>query len=157
MNAASCGDWPRLPLSPIGRQEGAGAQVEQFAIAAIGIAGRATSAAMPDQPVTEQGPDLAGEDQHQLQFNFLGLLLAGETQALRKARDVGVNDNAVGDVKRVAENDICRLSSHAIQFNQGFHGTRHLAMVVLHECLAAALDMPCLATEETKTPNFLLE
>lgn len=85
MGVASGGEWPRLPLRMIGRQESGGAEIEQFAIGAIGFPGGATAAPMPDQPMTELGPGLAREDQRELEFDLLGLMLAAETQALRKA------------------------------------------------------------------------
>jgi hypothetical protein len=123
----------------------------------IGFAGRAAPAAVPDEPVTEQGPELAWDEGHEIELDFFGLLLPGELEALGEAGDVGIDDDALVEVKGIAEDHVGGFAADPIELHQGFHGGRHLAMVVGEESTTAALDMACFATEETEGADLLLE
>src|SRR5262245_54866504 len=65
------------------------AKRSHFAIRTIRIAGKATSAAMPDQQVAEQGPLLLWHQFHQCHFNLHRIRFRGESQANGESSHVG--------------------------------------------------------------------
>jgi hypothetical protein len=124
---------------------------------AIGFSGGATAPAVPDQPVTEQGPEVAREDGHELALNLFRLTLAGELQALGKAGDMGIDDDAVIELKGVAEHDIGRLAADAVELDESLHGLGDLAMVQVEEGLATPLNVAGFGAEESDAADILFE
>jgi hypothetical protein len=64
-----------------------------LALGAIGAAGDAAAAAVPDEPVTEHGPLVPGHKRHEFLLDFDGVGLASEAQALGEAGHVSVHDH----------------------------------------------------------------
>jgi hypothetical protein len=55
-----------------------GAEVEQLTMGAVRFACRATSTAVPDQPVTEERPFLARDEGDEIDLNFFGVSVSRE-------------------------------------------------------------------------------
>ena len=68
---------------------------------------------MPDQPMTEQGPILAWDLFHQVSFNFIRVLLTGETETLSQTPDVRIDYNAGVNIERIAQNYIRSFPAHS--------------------------------------------
>jgi hypothetical protein len=112
---------------------------------------------MPDEPMAEQGPEVAVQKLHEILFDACGIVMAGQVQTLSEARDMGIDDDAVLDMKGVAENDIGGLASNAVQVEQGIHGGWHLAIMALDQFAAGGLDMAGFGAEKPETANILFE
>src|SRR5215204_2389238 len=94
---------------------------------------------MPNEEVTEKSPLFARNHFHKDGLDLDRIVRAHETKALGEARHVGIDDNALVDVKGVTEDNVRRFSSHPCQCGQLLHRLRHIAAVMLDECPATAL------------------
>ena len=74
--------------------------------------------------------------------------LAGETQPAGETADMGVDDDALGEVEGVAEDDIGGLPAHAGELVEMFHGPRNLAAVIFDQGGGAPADGFRLGAEE---------
>jgi len=120
-----------------------------FTIWAVRVAGETTAAAMPNEPMAEEGPLLARDQEHEVLLDFDGVGVFGEAKALRQSRDVSIDNDAVIEVEGIAEDDIGGFASDAAEAGEFFHGLRHFAVVALDERLAAGLDAFGFVAEET--------
>ena len=68
---------------------------------------------MPDEEMGKEGPIHPGHDFDQGLLDFDGIVLAGETQPAGETADMGVDDNAFGEVEGVAEDDVGGFSPHS--------------------------------------------
>ena len=120
-----------------------------FALGAVGLAGGAAAAAVPDEEMGKEGPVLLGDDFDECLLDFDGIVLAGETQPAGEAADMGVDDDALGEVEGIAEDDVGGLSAHAGELVEMFHGPRNFAAVVFDQGGGAAADGFGLGAEES--------
>ena len=104
---------------------------------------------MPDEEMGKKGPVLLGDDFNECLLDFDGIVLAGETQPAGETADMGVDDDAFGEVESVTENHISGLSAHAGELVEMFHGPRNLAAVILDQGGGAAADRFGLGAEES--------
>jgi len=72
-----------------------------------------TTAAVPNQPMTENGPLALRNELHQLELNFIRIFLTGKTQALSQTPDVRIDDNAGVNIERIPENYIRSFPAHS--------------------------------------------
>jgi hypothetical protein len=119
-----------------------------LAIWAIRDAGETTAAAMPDEPMAEEGPLLAREQRHEVLLDFDGVGVFGEAEALGQSRDVRIDNDAMIEFEGVAENDVGGFASDAAKAGEFFHRLRHFAAVTLDQGLAAGLDAFGFVAEE---------
>ena len=103
---------------------------------------------MPDEEMGEEGPVLLGDDFHECLFDFDGIVLPGQSHPAGKTTDVGIDDDAFGEVEGVAEDDIGGLSAHSGQLVQVLHGLRHLSAVIPDQSRGATADGFGLGAEE---------
>src|ERR1041385_2800001 len=107
----------------------------------IRLAREAASSPMPDQQMAEERPFRLRHQLHQIEFDFLGGCGAAQIKTLRKARDVCVDDHSNVDVENVAQHNVRRLSSNALERVKFIHGTRYFTTMVFDELLAARSDV----------------
>ena len=98
--------------------------------------------------MAESNPLLAGNNRHEILFDFYRVFLAGETEAEAEPRHMGIDHNARGNFKSGAQQDVGRFSSDARQFDQLFEGLRRQAFVVFDQQSAAILDALRLVAKE---------
>src|SRR5581483_8493714 len=92
-------------------------------------------ASMPEQLVREDGPLLAREDRHQVQFNLLRIFLLRKLQATRQALNVRVHHNSIIPLEPRAEHDVGGLARDPRQSEQVLHVVRDLASEVADDLL----------------------
>jgi hypothetical protein len=63
--------------------------------------------------VREHDPILSGHDFHQVALDLFRLIVPGDPEPLRQARNVCVDNNPRGYSERVSENDIGGLARYA--------------------------------------------
>ena len=124
---------------------------------ALGFTRKADAAAVPDQLVREDDPFVLRDHEGQVLFDFLWVFVAGEVQAIRKALDVGVNDDATGDAVGGSEDDIGGFARNAGELQDFFHRTRDFIAVDLNDCFAGAHDGFGFVAEEAGGANFLFQ
>ena len=100
---------------------------------AIGLAGHAAAAAVPDEEVAPEGPGVLGDNLYKIPFDFDGVFLFGEAEALAEAGDVGVDDDAGLDAVGVAQDDVGGFASDTGKIGQRFEIFRDLAAVLLRD------------------------
>ena len=120
-----------------------------FALGAVGLAGGAAAAAVPDEEMGKEGPVLLGDDFHECLLHFDGIVLAGETQPAGETTDMGVHHDAFGKVEGIAEDDVGGFPAHAGELVEMFHGPRNLAAVIFDQGGGAAADGFGLGAEES--------
>lgn len=140
-----------------GEEASGRAELKQFATWAIGLTGGATAAAVPDEPVTEEGPVFAGHLGEEVLFDLFGLGAGGQAETEREARHVGVNDDTFVEVEGIAEDDVGGFASDAVELDEVLHGVGDLAVVTFDEFLAGALDVFGLMTKEAESADVLFE
>lgn len=124
---------------------------------AVGFAGGAAAATVPDQEMGKDGPILPGHDFDQGLLHFYGVVLTGQSHAAGKATDMGVHDDAFGQIESVTENHIRGLSAHPGQFVQVLHGPRNLTAVVFHQSSGTTTDGLGFGAEEAGRADQALE
>ena len=80
---------------------------------AVGFSGGAAAATVPDEEMGKEGPILPGHDFDQGLLHFDGVVLTGQAHPAGKATDMGVDDDAFGEVEGVAEDDVGGFPAHA--------------------------------------------
>lgn len=100
---------------------------------AIGLAGHAAAAAVPDEEVAPEGPGVLGDDFDEVFFDFDRVFLFGQAEALAQAGDVGVDDDAGLDAVGVAEDDIGGFASDAGEIGEGFEIFGDFAVMLLRD------------------------
>src|ERR1035438_2444248 len=73
------------------------ADIFQCTVDALGLAGDAELASVPDDLVGKQNPFLARDDAHQVLLDLLGISVCREFEAARNAVNMGVDDHAFRD------------------------------------------------------------
>src|SRR6266404_3598970 len=91
------------------------AEVENFAVRAIGLAGITAATAMPDEPVTPVCPMLARHQLHQVELDLHRVLVFCQAEPLRETDHVRVQHDAFVFMEGVAEHYIRRLTPNARQ------------------------------------------
>ena len=129
----------------------------RVALDALGAAGLADLASVPDQLVREKDPAILRDDAHEVLLDFLGIGVAGEVEAGGEALDVGVHDHAGSDAERRAQHDVGGLARHAGQREQFLHRARDFLAEIVDQLLAGALDGLGLVAEETGRADFGFE
>ena len=112
---------------------------------------------MPDQEMGKEGPILAGNDFDQGLLHFYGVVLTGQSHAAGKATDMGVHDDAFGQIESVTENHIRGLSTHSGQLVKLFHRLGHLTAVVLDQSSGTTANRLGLGAEEAGRADQALE
>jgi hypothetical protein len=115
-------------------------QRENDAMLAIGFAGIAPAAAVPDEPMAEHGPEFSGHKQLQVHFNLLRFHFVRESEPLRQPHHVRIYDNPFVNTVGIPKDDIGRLAPNTWQLDQFLHRARDLAAVLLNELPATVLD-----------------
>ena len=100
---------------------------------------------------------MAREERHQGRLDLHWIVLRDEAEAVAQPQHVGVDDDSFVDGKRVAEDDVRRLSADAGQLDECLHVARHVAAVASDERVGHRDEVRCLAAEEASTPNHLLD
>ena len=111
---------------------------------------------MPDQQVREAPPVLARNEPHQVAFDLDRILLARESEPLREAAHVRVDD----DPLRVAElrrDDVRGLARGPGQPHQLVDAARHATVELLNQHPHRAAQRPCLLAEETRREDVAFE
>jgi hypothetical protein len=85
----------------------------QAAMGAIWFLGITTAAAVPNQPMTEKRPIALWNERHQIELNFIRVLLTGETETLSQTPDVRIDYNAGVNIERIAQNYIRSFPTHS--------------------------------------------
>lgn len=134
---------------PLGSDPAFRAKIGNFALGAVGFAGGAAAAAVPDQEMGKEGPVRLGYDFHQRLFHLHGVMLAGQSHPAAQTAHVGVHDDALGQVEGVAQNHVGGFSAHAREFVEMFHGTRHFTIVVFNQGSGTATDRFGLGAEKS--------
>ena len=124
-----------------------------FALGAVGLAGGAAAAAVPDEEMGEEGPVLFGDDFDQGLLDFDGIVLAGETQPAGETADMGVDHDALGKVEGIAEDYVGGFPAHAGKLVEMFHGLRDLSAVILDQAGGTTADGFGLGAEEAGRAN----
>ena len=91
---------------------------------------------------------LSGDEAHQVQFDFFGGTVFGESQTAGKPLHMRVNDNAFGRAECVPEDDVGRFASDAWQFGERLEGAGHLAGVEFQKSHCALFEVACLRPEK---------
>ena len=76
---------------------------------------------------------------------------------MRKPRHVRVNNNTNIDAERIAQNDIRRFASDAVQLRQFLHRLRNFSTVALNEFAAAISNVLRLVPEKARGFDGLLK
>ena len=71
---------------------GSVANIFERAVDALGFAGDAEAASMPDDLVSEENPLFARDDAHQILLDLLRIVVGGEFEASRDAVYMGIDD-----------------------------------------------------------------
>src|SRR5260221_12784413 len=87
----------------------------------------ATTAAVPNQPMTKIRPIVPRNELHKLTLNLLRILLTSQTESLGQASDVRIDYNSGVDVKSNTQNDVRRFSSHSGEGGAFLHRGRYFA------------------------------
>lgn len=107
------------------------------------------------------GPAVLGEDLHQILLDFDGILAVarapGQIEAMGKATDVGVDDEAFILSKPRTEDHVCRLSSNTRQLQQGRHVVGNFTIELLLDERRRAFDVLCLVAKEAGRLNVLFD
>ena len=82
---------------------------------AVWFAGVAGAAAVKDHPVREHYPVFFRDELFEVAFDLFGVSVCGQPEALRKPRDVRIDDDAAGNAERISHNDVRRLSGNAAE------------------------------------------
>jgi len=88
------------------------------------------------------------DDLHQVLFDFGGVSVCGEVEALGEAGDVGVDDDADVLVEGISEDDVGGFSTDAAEGGELLHGVRNLAVVFLDDVGGGAADGGGFGAEE---------
>jgi hypothetical protein len=133
----------------VGDEFGAGgAEFQEGALFAAGFAGEADLAAVENEEMGEEGPVVLGDDFHQVLFDFDGIGVCGEVEALGEASDVGIDDDADILVEGVSQDDIGGFSTDAAEGGEFLHGLGDLAVVFLDDVGGGGADGGGFAAEE---------
>lgn len=147
-----------MRLLPSGSGEvGGGAEGGDLAGVAVGFAGGAAAASVPDEPVAGHGPVGGGEQLHQVLLDLLRSGGGGECEAFAEAGDVGVDDEADVDAVAVSEDDVGGLAADAVEGGEFIHGPGYVAAVLGDEGAAAGLDVLRLVPIEADAPDVGFE
>jgi len=136
---------------------GGGAEGGDLAGVAVGFAGGAAAAAVPDEPVAGHGPVGGGEELHEVLLDLLRCGGGGEAEAFAEAGNVGVDDEANIDAVAISKDDVGGLAADAVQGGEFVHGPRHVASVLVDEGAAAGLDVLRLVPIEADAADVGLE
>ena len=133
------------------------AKLLDLAMRAVRISRRAAPPAMPDQPVAEKRLLRLRQALLQRDSNLLRRLFARQIEPPRQAGDVRIDPHAMMDAERVSQNDLRRLTPHAIRLDELIPRARHVAAVVLDEFAVARLDVFRLVAENSDAPDVVGE
>src|SRR5271170_7369550 len=133
------------------------AEFFHLAIFTIRFPCKTSSSPMPDEPVAEIQPVFLRQQFHQRYLYFFRRLFRDKAKPMRQPYHVRIHDDADNYVKRISQNNICRLSPDAVELEQFLHRARHFAAVTLDEFAAAILDVLRLAAEKSGGLDELLQ
>src|SRR5688572_28570325 len=105
----------------------------------------------------ELRPLLARNDLHQVLLDLDRIRLAGETEAERHARDMGVDDDALAPAERVAKDHVRRFAADARELRQLLHRARDIAAMLVDEGARHADEALRLLAEEAGALNAILQ
>lgn len=114
------------------------AEVFEGTVDALGLAGNAEPASVPDNLVGEENPLFAWDDSHQVSFDFLRVSLRGEFEAARDAVYVGVDDYSFGDLEPRPQDNVRSLAGDAGQGEEVLHVERNLPAEIGDNLLGGA-------------------
>lgn len=98
--------------------------------------------------MTVHGPFGLGDDVHEIAFDFFGVGVSGEAEALIDAGHVSI-DGEAGHFEAIAEDDVGCFSSDAGELSEFFHGAGHLAAVVAGYGRCHAFEAFCLVAKKS--------
>src|SRR5712692_4595743 len=133
------------------------ADLFQLAHHAFGLARLADSPPVPDQLMRKLDPPVFRDHLHQVQLNFLGVLVARQIQPVRQTLHVRIDHDSTGDSKRCPEHHVRRLPCHSLKRQQFLHRARHLPAEFLNDCFARAHDRFRLVPEKSCRSDLLLQ
>ena len=110
-----------------------------------------------DQAVGEVDPIFLRHRFHQFFFDLHGIRFVGQAQPASQAADVGVDDDAAGDSKRGAQDDVRCFASHPRQCDQFVEFLRDFAVVLVDQGLGGGVNVLRFVAEETGRLDDLLE
>lgn len=114
------------------------AEVFEGAVDALGLAGDAEPASVPDDLVGKENPLFAWDDSHQVLFDFLRIILRGEFEAARDAVYVSVDDYSFGDLEPRTQDNVRSLAGDAGQGEEILHVAGNLAAEIGDNLLGGA-------------------
>ena len=127
------------------------------AVDALGFAGDAELASVPDDLVGKENPFLARDDAHQVLLDLLRVIVRGEFETARDAVNMGVDDYAFGFLEPRAQHDVGGFAGDAGEGEQLFHVVRDLAAEVGDDFFRGADHGFRLVAEETGGADVGLE
>jgi hypothetical protein len=110
-----------------------GADVAEFAIRAIRLAGGATAASVENEPVAEKGPGVAGDELDEILLDADGVGEFREAEALGETADMRIDDDAFIFIEGVSEDNIRGFASSSGECGEGFKGGWHFAAMLGNE------------------------
>ena len=123
---------------------------------AIGFAGGAAAASVPDEQVAPMGPGVSGDNFHKVTFDFDRVAVLGESEALAEASNVRIDNDPGFDAEGVAENNVGGFASDARQVREGFQVAGNLAVMVLGDGGGRGADVfGFVAKEAGRADEFL--
>jgi hypothetical protein len=128
------------------------AQVIEHASRACRVAGVAYGAAVDNKPMGETGPFSRRQQPVKISLDFIGIVLAGETQTARQSFAMRVN-NDPGFTEGMAQNNVSGFSSDPCKPGEFLHRRRHRAAELFNQLPRAFFKRPGFGAEKAQAPN----
>jgi hypothetical protein len=128
---------------------GAGAETLEFAVWTIRVAGHAAAAAVPDEEVTPEGPDVLRDSLDEVLFDFDRVGFLVQSEAFAQPGDVGVDDDTGFDAEGVAENNIGGFASDPGEMGERFQVAGDFTVMVLDQGVGGGDEVFRFVAEET--------
>jgi len=115
--------------------------VYQRALRAERLTSQANRASVINQHVGEVEPVLAGNDAHQILFDFYRVFIGRPAESPRQATHVRIDDDALDDAKSVAQHHIGGFASHTGQRYEILYPAWHFAIVIGNDTLGGGANV----------------
>src|ERR1700691_2594643 len=103
------------------------AEVFEGTVNALGLAGDAKLASVPDDLVRKENPLVAGDNTRQVLLNFLRVIVRGQLEAPRDAVYMSVDNHAFGLLEPRTQHDVGGFAGNAGKSEEFFHVVGDLA------------------------------
>ena len=94
---------------------------------------------------------------HQVSFDFSRLLLSRQAEALRKPRDVGIDDNPLVFLEGVSEHYVGGLTADPRERRQFGHRRRHFAVMIFFDRRGRGANAPGFVAKKPRRLDRLLQ